>query len=363
MPFPAALLIVLGLVNGASQRDAVAATQNENRDARNSPRSVAVQDHRRSGTSARFGRQTVPPRAKGAIRLATYNMLNLFDHVDDLALQGEFDDARMSTSADRCASMARAIREIDPDIIALQEIESLEALKWFRDSWLKDAGYEHLVSHDVGYYRGVECSIMSRFKIEDSKVWRGESLENVERKGPGWAPVPPGVNLTFQRSPLMVNVTVGSAYELTIFSIHHKAGAEFDHHREAEAIRVMELVEQVRRADPSRNIVLMGDFNAAPSDKSLRVYLEGGLIDTLAHRAWQGDGPEAMLYKTHESNRVLDYVLLNSAAHRELVLGSPFVYGTLTPPPSYDFRTDQPPPGYASDHYPVVIDLVPKDQE
>ena len=38
------------------------------------------------------------------------------------------------------------------------------------------------------------------------------------------------------------------------------------------------------------------------------------------------------------------------------------VYGTLTPPSSYDYKKDPQPAGYASDHYPVVIDLIPKDQ-
>jgi hypothetical protein len=86
------------------------------------------------------------------------------------------------------------------------------------------------------------------------------------------------------------------------------------------------------------------------------------MIDTLAHRVWQGDDPEMLRFKTHESNRVIDYILLNSAAHREFVIGSAFVYGTVSPPPGYDFNKDPHPPGYASDHYPVVVELMPREQ-
>ena len=311
----------------------------------------------------KFGLTEPLPRTSGAIRLAAYNTLNLFDHVDDPSLRGEHDDLKAATAPERCAELARAIKAIDADIISLEEVESLDALKWFRDTYLADAGYTHLASIDVGYYRGVECSVMSRFKITEARVWADESLDDVKRTGTGWAAVPPDQRrgLKFQRSPLMVEVEVTPDYQLTIFTVHHKAGSEFKFHRESEALQIVEYLDAIRRRDPERNVVVMGDFNAAPFDKSLRLYLEAGMIDTLAHRTIWKDDPDAPLYKTHESDRVLDYILLNSAAHRELVIGSAFVYGTLYPGDSHDFTRDPHPPGYASDHYPVVVDLTPKD--
>jgi endonuclease/exonuclease/phosphatase family metal-dependent hydrolase len=318
----------------------------------------------RESAAIRFGLAKPLPKSKDAIRLATYNTLNLFDHVDDPALQGEYDDLKMATPLERCQSLAQTIRALDADIIGLQEVESLEALQWFRDTFLKDSGYKYMASIDVGYYRGVECSVLSRFEITSAKVWLNESLDNVKREGDGWAAAPTGPlkASTFQRSPLMVNIKTSKEYELTVFCLHHKAGRDFNYQREAEAIRVAEFLDDIRRADPRRNIVVMGDFNAAPSDKSVRVYLRAGMIDVLAHRFWQGDGPEVAQYKTHESDRVLDYILLNSAAHRELVIGSPFVLGTIARQPGQDYTSTPEPPGYASDHYPVVIDLEPRDR-
>lgn len=327
-----------------------------------SPQTQTPQQQSQPHPANRFGLSQPLPRTPGAIRLATYNVLNLFDDKDDPHLQGEFDDIQFTTADERCRKLAEAIRAIDADIIALAEVESLEALTWFRDKYLRDAGYRFLASKDVGYYRGVECSVMSRFKITNTKVWLNESLDRVKRDGVGWDPVPPGERLTFQRSPLMVEVEVERGYKLTVFAVHHKAGANFKYHREAEALRIVELIDDLRRSDPNRNIVVMGDFNAAPWDKSLRVYLKAGMVDTLAYRTTGRDNPETPQFKTHESDRVLDYILLNSAAFREYVPGSGFVYGTLAPPPTYDFKRDPHPPGYASDHYPVVIDLIPKDQ-
>ena len=312
--------------------------------------------------SHRFGLERPLPKPRGAVRLATYNTLNLFDQVDDPHLKGEFDDAQNMTPLERCKGLAAAIRATDADIIALQEVESLDALTWFRDTFLKDAGYKYLASEDVGYFRGVECCVMSRYPITSTKVWLKESLDNVKREGLGWTPVPPGErNLTFQRSPLMVNIKISDTYDLTVLSLHHKAGRDFNWHREAEAIRIVDLLNELREKDTKRNIVVMGDFNAAPWDKSLRTYLHAGMVDTLSYRLIDKGAPESALFKTHESDKVLDYILMSSAAFREYIPGSGFVLGTISPPVNYDYQKDPQPAGYASDHYPVVVDIMPRD--
>lgn len=348
---------LLGVASAGAMQDGRAPTgrtQPPPRDARSTPQRNVKPDNK-------FGVAQAPPKTEGAIRIAAYNMLNFFDQVDDPALSGEFDDIKNVTSLERCAKLAEAIRKVDADIIGLEEVESLDAVKWFRDTYLKDMGYKYICSYDVGYYRGVEQAVLSRIEITGSHVWLNESLDNVKRVGPGFAPVKSGEHLFFQRSPLMVNFKTEAGYEITIFIVHHKAGRDFDYAREAEALRIVDLINELQAKDPKRNIAVMGDFNAAPWDKSFRIYLQAGMFDTMCHRTTQGDD-EAMLYKTHESNRVLDYILLNSAAHREFVPGSPFVLGTMFPPSSYDWRKDPPPAGYASDHYPVAIELMPEDR-
>jgi len=337
-----------------NERRPTGRTEPPPRDARPGAQRAAAPEHK-------FGVAEAPKRTAGSIRLAAYNMLNFFDHVDDPSLSGEHDDIKNATSHERCVELAEAIRKVDADIIGLAEVESLDAVKWFRDTYLKDMGYTYICSYDVGYYRGVEQAVLSRIEITGSRVWLNESLDHVKRNGSGFTRVPNNEKLVFQRSPLFVEFKTETGYELSVFVVHHKAGREFDYQREAEGLRIVELIHEITKRDPGRNIAVMGDFNAAPWDKSLRVYLEAGMIDTFAHRTTQGDD-EALLYKTHESNRVLDYILLNSAAHRELVIGSAFVLGTLFPPATYDWRTDPHPAGYASDHYPVAIELLPKDR-
>ena len=312
----------------------------------------------------RYGRSRPLERPPGSIRLATYNVLNLFDHAFDPATVADQERLGMTPTAEaRCRKLAEAIVAVDADIVALQEVESLACLKWFRDTFLPKEGYRYMASFDVGYYRDVENCFLSRFPITAAHVWPELELPT-SREGVGWDEIPDDQStLHFPRSPLMVTVQVRPDYELTLCSIHAKSGPDYKWQRESESLALLGLLDEVRRRDPSRNIVLLGDFNAAPWDKSYRLFLEQGWIDVLAHRTMKIKYDEdAPLFKTHESNRVLDYILMNSAAHRELVIGSAHVYGTLTPPDSYDWRTDEHPRGYASDHYPVIVDLVPRDQ-
>jgi len=315
----------------------------------------------------RFGLPKAPQRTPGAIRLGSYNLLNLFDDKDDPRLSGQNDDLPMAIDPDRAAAMAAAIRELDADVIALQEVESEEAVRWFVGRWLKDAGYDHIASRDVGNPRGIECAVISRFPIVDVQTFVDADLDDVARPGDGWAPrpddAPPRGALRYQRSPLVVTVKPSEHYTLTILSLHHKASAGFDFLREAEALKTASIVRALEKQDPSRNIVLLGDFNAAPWDKSLRVYLENGMVDVFAARTTDRNKVESRRWRTHESERVLDYVLMNRAAFREFVPGSAFVLGTLHPGDDYDYRTQKPPKGYASDHYPIAVEVVPRDEK
>ncbi len=315
-----------------------------------------------------YGQAAPLEKPDHTIRIATYNIENYFDDVDDPKLSGEWDDLDLTTASDRLEEIAKIIRTTDADIIALQEVESLDALTRFRDRYLPNMGYEYIASEDVGYYRGVECSILSRYEITNVEVRSGINLDGVERAGPGWSDVPMDKRrgLTIQRSPIRVDIRISDTYELTVFSLHHKASGRARYHREAEAIVINQWIDEIEAEDSSRNIIVMGDFNAAPWDKSLRLYLENGFADTLSHRIiphWNNaDQTEANLFKTHSSGRVIDYVLMNSAAFQEFAVGSAHVYAPYTPPSSWNWREDPFPAGYASDHYPVIVDLVPIDQ-
>ena len=317
----------------------------------------------------RIGVPEARPRTPGAIRLASYNVENLFDHVDDPTLRDDKDDLPMAKPDAQCRAIAAAIRAVDADVVALEEIESKDALVWFRDTYLSDLGYSHIESIDAGDERGIENGVISRFPITNTKTWVGMDLGGVhpdtfgERGAANWFA---GQPLKFRRTPLRLDVEVPAGIDLggqpatspvglTLFVVHHKSGRGHEYWREAEARKIVELIAGAEKERPGRPIALLGDFNATPTDKVLAIYRDAGLIDTLAHRATEGGGAEA--FKTHASDRTIDFILVNKSLGSEIVPQSAFVFGTLLLPKGVDYREVNPPEGYASDHMPVCVDI------
>lgn len=316
----------------------------------------------------RFGVTEVPAKAAGAVRVATYNVENLFDAIDDPALSGRYEDIDDAKPEAHVAAVAETIRRLDADILTLQEIESEAVVRWFRESFIPDLGYEHLASVDAGDERGIEQTVLSRYPIVSVTNWPRRPLGGAHPEKWGdsenWNA---GEPITFHRSPLRVVVEIPPAeggedsraepYQLTLYVVHAKSGRPGEYWRAAEARGLMELIEQDLAANPDANIAVLGDFNAFLSDESVSTYTAGGFRDALAAVHRRGSA-----FMTHESGRRIDHILVNDNLAAELLPESGFVLGTPSLPEGIDWRQEWRPPGYASDHFPVAVELVPKER-
>jgi len=306
----------------------------------------------------RFGIESAPDKPAGSIRVATYNILNLFDDNDDPALTGDKDDAEETKILHERLAVARAIRELDADVLALQEIESIDALTQFRDEFLADMGYEHIASIDAGDERGIEQAVLSRRPIVYTENWPQRHLGGIhpDKYGPRSKNWYAGQPINFHRSPLRVDVNMGTAADpqpLTLLVVHHKSGRYSTYWREAEAKGAVEILSTLAKAHPDRPIMIMGDFNAEPADKSVKTYLSAGFTDIFAHR------PQTDEITTHESARRIDLILANDAARAHLLADKAFVLGTPARPQGINWRDLPTFLGLASDHYPVAVDFQP----
>jgi endonuclease/exonuclease/phosphatase family metal-dependent hydrolase len=327
----------------------------------------------------KFGLEKANVRTAGTVRIASYNIENLFDDKDDPSLSGKYEDKDMTKAERAMQAAAAAIKAIDADVLALQEVESKEALLWFRDKYLTGMGYEHVASIDAGDERGIEQSVLSRFPIVEAKNWAGMDLGGVHPEKWGTQPNDRAEQpIKYHRSPLVVDIEVpgptGTAaggggrfvlapYTLTLVVSHHKSGRDGEYWREKEAAKSVELLGAMQNEDAQRNIVWLGDFNAILSDASMKLVTAAGWYDVFVEGqkgsggAGGAGGPGGAGERndpaiiTHASGRIIDHILLNAAARKEYVAASAFVLGT--PIRGKD--------GYASDHNPVVIDLTSKE--
>lgn len=328
------------------------------------------------------------PRTPGTFRLATYNVENLYwpksknakpsadKPAPDAKPEAKTDKDESGTSPksdSACLAVAAAIKRIDADVLAVQEIESLETLTAFRDKYLSGLGYDHIASIDAGDPRGIECGVLSRFPLSGAKVYLHEKLEGVHPEKLGRDANPEaGKPLIMKRSPLQVTVTIPAAkvaellkiqdaaaagvkdYQLTLFTVHHKSGREFGFLRAAEAKKTAEIANGLLREHPQLNVVILGDCNAQGKEAAIEAYLAAGFTDLFGDR--QREDATSI---THSSGRAIDHIFFNPNAAREIAPGSRFVLGTADRPKGSDWRTTPAPSDWASDHYPVVVDLRP----
>lgn len=305
----------------------------------------------------KFGVDSAPATQAGSFRLTTYNIENLFDAHDDPSLTGRDDDAGETKPEHELIATAMAIHAVNADVLCFQEVESEQALLEYRDKYLADMGYDHVISIDAGNSRGIENSVLSRFPISNAKNWPNKKLGGVHPEKYGnsknWYA---GEPIAFRRSPLMVDVQIPGAegeddWTLTLFVLHHKSGFHNHYWREAEAKGTLKIINSVLESNPDRPIVLLGDYNALPSDESVKTYLNNGFVDIFADRT---DSTEIT---THESGRRIDLILANDHALSRMNLSGAFVYGTSARPEGTSYRDLETFEGYAADHYPVSVDL------
>lgn len=309
----------------------------------------------------RFGIAEAPEKAPGSFRLTTYNIENLFDDVDDPTLNGRDDDIDDTKPHHQNLAVARAIREVDADVLCLQEVESCEALDWFIEKYIPDMGYEHVISLDAGNSRGIENAVLSRYPLSNPELWIGKELGGVhpDNYGPNAKNFYAGEPVAFRRSPLKVDVEFptgdesGATWTLTLFVVHHKSGQYSGYWREAEARTILKLAHEIEAEHPGRPIAILGDFNAQASDESVQIYLNGGFNDLFANAS---NGDKSTI--THESQRRIDLILTNESAQSRLIAGSRFVLGTAARPEGVDWRSLDTFEGYAADHYPVSTDIM-----
>ncbi len=305
----------------------------------------------------RFGIESATAKPDGAVRIATYNILNLFDDVDDPALSGErHEDIDDTKALHERLAVAKAIRDLDADVLALQEIESLDALIWFKDEFLAGMGYDHVASIDAGDARGIEQAVLSRHPILHTENWPQKPLGGIhpDNYGPRAKNWYAGQPINFHRSPLRVDINLGADTDpqpLTLFVVHHKSGRYSGYWREAEARGAVELLARLAQDHPDRPVIVLGDFNALPTDTSVKTYLDAGLDDIFANRKQTSE------IVTHESGRRIDLILANKPAMAHLLANQAFVLGTPARPQGINWRDLPTFPGLASDHYPVAVDM------
>lgn len=204
-----------------------------------------------------------------------YNVENLFDTEDDRSNLGDddftpngsnfWDESRYQTKLERLEHALFAINNIPPLAIGLAEIENRKVLEdLISVGRFKNRSYKiiHFESEDT---RGMDCGFIydaSRFspvvetklivKIEDEPRFRTRDILYIKGE---------------------LNRGISIHFFVNHWSSRREGATETEYRRIAAASILRKKVDQILMDDPSANIVIMGDFNDTPNDKSLHEVL------------------------------------------------------------------------------------------
>jgi predicted extracellular nuclease len=201
---------------------------------------------------------------------------------------------------------AKVILENLPDVLAVQEVENLEALLQFNRHFLKNA-YPYAMVIDGNDMRQIDVGVLSKYDLVSIRSHR------FEPKGAG----PTG--RTFSRDCLEVTIRPTKTKELTILVNHFKSQIAKNEEerlkgvarRKAQATRVVEILQERFGKKLVGNFVVAGDLNAGPETEEMQPLLEAGLVNVLdrlpEEERW------THYYKKNKAAEQLDYLLLSPA--------------------------------------------------
>lgn len=200
-------------------------------------------------------------------RVATFNIENYLD-----APSG----TRPAKSRAGQARVRDSILAIKPDVIALEEVGSTNALLELQAS-LKAAGLD-LPNWDLitGYDTNIHVCVLSRFPIVARRPHTNENF------------LLDGLRLQVSRGFAEMDIQVNPKYKFTLIAAHLKSRrptpiADEEEWRYEEAVALRRVIDARLEADPGQNLVVLGDFNDTKDSKPVRTIMGRGhtrLFDT-----------------------------------------------------------------------------------
>jgi len=253
------------------------------------------------------------------VRVATWNVHDLFDEVDRREAPGALDDVPPAAEVEaRLEAVAAVLRRLDADAVLLQEVEDLPLLSRLAAR----TGYPAARLLEGNDPRGIDVGLLSRLPV---RRYAGHAAEREPDGSPRWPRDAVEVELSAGGRPL---VLLG-----THLSSHLSDPDGVRRARQAAALRA--LADAALAGGPGALVVVGGDLNDEATAPALAPLLgDGTWLDAAPAGAWTwGSGAQ---------RSALDHLAL-PAGQAGAVLSARVEGGADV--------------AAASDHRPVVIDL------
>ncbi len=272
-------------------------------------------------------------------KVLAWNLEHFTDPFDDPYIDNSREDAGAGKSDRELALLARALEQIDADVLALQEVESDRAVKFFLDSYLPDHDYQFFACvPSTNWYQNVV--VASRFPIGRIISLREVMMYNE---------VLDESRNRYNNRLMFAEIQPSEDYEFLLGCFHLKAGGDPEDPvwREQQIALVKDTLAEITAGHPAANVALAGDLNLVPSSGEYESLVSPPLpfVDPLA-----GQGTSFTHPSTGPGRRI-DYIVFNPAMAPEYV---PASAGSAMPLSLDELAR-------ISDHLPVVTSFYAED--
>lgn len=188
------------------------------------------------------------------LRIVNWNVHNLENDKDDSGAPGETIVTTAEYTAHRKA-VGVVLKELDADILVLTEVENKAVLD---DLNKTELGGKYVASSliDGNDYRGVDIGVLSKHPIDSVVSHKDDAFPLNGTQGP---------NYYFARDCPEIHIQFNGR-NMVLLGAHFKAKSNDDPiKRLAEAQRTRAIANSLAKADPTRAIVILGDFNDTPA--------------------------------------------------------------------------------------------------
>jgi len=279
--------------------------------------------------------------AAGTFRVATYNVENYLDQPTASRPHAKSDEAK--------AKIRESIESIKPDVLALEEMGTTNALLELRASLKADGLDFPFWEHISGADTNIHVAVLSRWPI----VARHSHTNDLFLLD--------GRQFRVERGFAEVDIQAATNFTFTLIAAHLKSRlpspvADEAEERLAEAKILRGIIDGHFTNNPNARLVVLGDFNDVKDSDAVKEIIGRGKFKLTDTRPAERNGDSApgpppyfeprnvawtYFYGADDTYSRMDYILLSSAMTRDWVKAETYI-PTI---PNW---------GVGSDHRPVV---------
>jgi endonuclease/exonuclease/phosphatase family metal-dependent hydrolase len=268
-------------------------------------------------------------------RVATFNVENYLDAPTETRPHIKSAEAR--------AKVRESIEATNPDIIALEEVGTTNALLELRNSLKADGLNFPFWEHISGSDTNIHVAMLSRLPIIARHPHTNDEF------------LLDGKRFRVQRGFAEVEIEAATNFTFTLLAAHLKSrrlvsNADEKQERLEEAKILRNIVEQQLKASPDARLIVIGDFNDVKDSDSIKALIGRGKLRLVDTRPAERTGDNATWtyhYDFDDTYSRVDYILLSPAMASNWVTNETYI------PTIPNWRI-------ASDHRPIVAAFVVK---